>query len=321
MPQLYWVLLVICAGMGAYLLTYTASAPIKRPVPLDIRPNKVVIGTLFGLFLLALYQTVKYRTDIGGIPDVEIEHGKFVGSINGWQYTLNRFALFPITYFLMYRRTRVLGIAALIVLTAVRMYDYGDRLTMMSPFLAGMFLYLYRQKRKWPPVWMACIVVIFTFFLVYRGHKTLNEKNEYSSQEMLESVGGAFTGNDTEMLSQLYLVTAVYDENGYTYATPLIETVLFGWIPRNIAPWKDSIFDGMVFKPSNAPFVKMLLGPKSSIIGNLYSYGSLPAVMIGMATCGFVSRRVDGVAGRFPTRRSSGAWIYVPFVRVDDCWQ
>jgi len=116
----------------------------------------------------------------------------------------------------------------------------------------------------------------------------LNEKNEYSSQEMLESVGGAFTGNDTEMLSQLYLVTAVYDENGYTYATPLIETVLFGWIPRNIAPWKDSIFDGMVFKPSNAPFVKMLLGPKSSIIGNLYSYGSLPAVMIGMATCGFV---------------------------------
>jgi len=120
--------------MGAYLLTYTASAPIKRPVPLDIRPNKVVIGTLFGLFLLALYQTVKYRTDIGGIPDVEIEHGKFVGSINGWQYTLNRFALFPITYFLMYRRTRVLGIAALIVLTAVRMYDYGDRLTMMSPF-------------------------------------------------------------------------------------------------------------------------------------------------------------------------------------------
>lgn len=295
--RLYWILLAIVAGLAAFTLSYLSAAPLEKRVPLQVTMNRPTLVCLVLILAAAVYETIKYRTDIGGTPDVEIVHGHFTGSVNGWQYALNEFALFPITFLLMFRRTRLLGAIALAGFTAVRLYDYGDRFTMVAPFLAAIFIYLDHTRRKWPPVWMALLVLVFTLFLVHRGHKTLDQSStEFSLTSLGQAVGSAFTGADTEMLPQFYLESSVYDENGFTYGTPLIQTVLFGWLPRNMFPWKDSLFNKYVFNPNGVkPIDKMLFGPKSSLIGNFYTYGSIPAVLICMALFGIFCRKLDGL--------------------------
>jgi hypothetical protein len=313
--RIYWILLTIVLGMSAFHLIYYI-IPATTWLPLDANPNIVTIPCLLAFFAVALYVTIQYRSDIIGTADVQIVNGKFVGSVSGWQYAAHRFALFPMTFLLYFPRTRWVGVLTVVAFTIVRLFDYGDRFTMVTPFLAAIFLYLDRKRRKTPPVWMAALVLALGLFLVHRGHTMVNDANtDYSLEAIAKSAGNVLTGADTDMLPQMYRESAVYDQYGYTYGIPLFESAAFGWLPRNRFPWKDSLFDGLIFKPNDRPIIKILVGPKSSVVGNLYTFGSIPAVLIGMAGAGFLCRKLDGMlTPRQPAAVRALGFTYLSFL-------
>jgi hypothetical protein len=294
--RVYWILLAVVAGMAAFHLAYWVTPDVKKRINFEVSHNRLTVPFLLAFFAMALYSTFKYRSDILGKIDAQVVNGKFVGEVNGWQFGMHRFALFPMTFLLISPKTRWLGILTTAVFVVVRLFDLGDRFTMVTPVLAAIFLYLDHNRRKVPPAWMFSVVLLLTLFLVYRGHKGLNDaKADYSLSEFVESASQTLSGADTDMLPQFYRESAVYDKYGYTYGIPLFEAAAFGWLPRNTFPWKDTLFDDLIFKPNDRPILKILLGPKSSMIGNLYTFGSMPAIMIGMAIAGFFCRKLDGM--------------------------
>lgn len=299
-PRMLVVLVAVVLGLVAFYVPYlrTRVAVSRLRIPEIPATRAVVVGCLI-FFMGAMLCTFYYRTDLGGMADaVQVEGGKFVGDATGWQYSVHRFALYPIAYLLLTNRFRLLGTAMAMGFAALRMFDARDRFSLVSIGLLVIISWSDAHGRKSPSAKAILPLVLLGAFLVQKGHSDIMQTEFDVSVEGLRATYiAALAGPNNDMLSQFFLESSIYDEHGFTYGLTFAESVVFGWLPRKHFPWKDQLFDDVVFKP-DAPLARLLVGPKSSILGCLYTYGALPAVVVGMFLLGVSARCVDRTVTR-----------------------
>ena len=107
------------------------------------------------------------------------------------------------------------------------------------------------------------------------------------------------------MLQTLWVESYISDRCGYTYGLPLVNDVIFGALPRKYFPWKNELLNEIIpYKLEGIEYIHggdMLYGAKSMVFGNLYGFGWLIGIILGMAILGFLARKMDGlISARSP---------------------
>jgi len=297
LPRLLWVTSCVAVGIFVYFTAYFRSTP-SRP-SFGLSQEEWPRGTWLVLFL-ALAGTfcslIYYRGAFGfEIIPIEIVGGKYEGEVMGYQRVMHYFANFPIILLILRRSTRWLGLALAGVILVARFEDAWDRFTAVSLVLAVTMIVALVRKRCWPNPLLVGALVVFTLLMHARGHVPLSEF--FASGRMITtSKQEVKRGEGANMLATLYLLTYLHDHEGYNYGVPFITKLVLGPLPRKYFPWKDRLMEE--FSPrldfGDIPGVKMMYGAKSSVIGDLYGFGNILAVILGMALLGIFSRKLDG---------------------------
>lgn len=300
LSRMIWVTFCVALGISVFFIAYFKTKP-GRPgfgLPQDSWPPGswvVIILMLAG----AAYSLIKFRGAFG-LPteDWVMAGGKYVGGITGYQTAMHMFASFPIILLILRRSTRILGYGLLAIYLASRLGDVWDRASAVSLVLAVTMAATAVRARKWPPRYWIALLLVFVLLMLARGHITFDEFIKSGGFTAKSFEDPLKQGESTSQLSTLYLRSYVCDKVGYTYGIPLISQVLFGALPRTYFPWKDWMdkeFGKMVdIKKIKASEEYMLWGAKSSIVGDLYSYGNFIAILVGMIFLGFLTRKLDG---------------------------
>ena len=122
-------------------------------------------------------------------------------------------------------------------------------------------------------------------------------------------------GGDTAMLPTLWVYTFWCDRTGYNYGIPVLNHVLFGFLPRKYFPWKDNVIGPVESTETSNLYpeaIAMMYGAKSTVIGDFYGWAGLLTVALGMAGLGYLSRRLDGMvtdASPLPVRVLGFLWL------------
>ncbi|MGQ9921841.1 MAG: hypothetical protein ACUVRZ_11000, partial [Desulfobacca sp.] len=228
-----------------------------------------------------------------------IQQGKFTGEVIGYQYVSHTLALFPLVLLLFYRKTRILGGLLTVVYLLGRLDDPWGRHSVVALLLALAMMTTARQRRLWPRWPWVLLIAFMTVFLTVRGHVHLEDfmmRGGLSAAAIKDTMGKG----DTAMLPTLYLESYLADKGGFTYGLPFLNKALFGAIPRKYFPQKDNAIENLLDIPGVTgheylPGYDMLYGAKSTVIGDLYTWGGIIAVALGMAVIGFACRRLDGM--------------------------
>jgi hypothetical protein len=226
----------------------------------------------------------------------EIVRGEYKGEVMGYQAVMHYFANFPIFLLLLRRSTRLLGVALAGFFLVARFEDAWDRFSAVS-FLLGitMIMTIIRQRR-WPHAGLVVAMVFFTLLLHARGHQPLSQFYASWKTTLETSKQEVQRGEGASMLATLYLSTYLHDRAGYNYGIPFISRLLFGPLPRKYFPWKDWLMEKFSPRVNIADIqgARMMYGAKSSVIGDLYGFGNIITVMLGMGLLGLLSRKLDG---------------------------
>jgi hypothetical protein len=297
LPRMLWVTLCVAMGISVFFLAYFLTKPghPNLGLPQETWPPGAWIVIMVALLGVA-YSLVYYRGALGyDMPTYVIEKGRYVEGTTGYGTVMHTFGLVPLVLLFLRRSTRLLGIALVGVFLWGRLDDIMERSTSVSLLLAISIADTYRRRRPWPHWAFIVIALLFTLFIQARGHMTFTEFQASGASIVKQSRFEVAKGEGAVMLSTLYTKTYIYDKAGYTYGMHIISKVLFGALPRKYFPWKSWIEDtyGTV-DYSSIYGSETLYGAKSTVIGDLYSCGSLIAITIGMPILGFFSRKLDG---------------------------
>jgi hypothetical protein len=299
LSRMVWVTICVALGISVFFLAYFKTRP-ARPrfgLPSDSWPP----GTWAVLILMlaaAAYALITYRGAYGFTAErVLIVDGKYVGKVMGYEVVLYMLASFPIILLILRRSTRILGYGLLVLYLGARLGDAWDRTSAISLLLSVTMIAAGLRGRKWPPRFWIVLLLAFTLLMQVRGHASFSQFQKSGGLARGNLTEGVKRGEDTSVLATLYLSTYLYDKTGYSYGVPLVSGILFGPLPRKYFPWKDWLVNQ--FRPDfrkirNPKVLEMMLGGKDTVIGDLYSYGNLFAILLGMPILGFLTRKLDG---------------------------
>ena len=319
LSRMLWVTFCVALGMTVFFLAYFKTRP-GRPrfgLPQDSWPP----GTWLVIILMlagAAYSMITFTGSYGfQAEQVLIVDSKYVGGTTGYQTIMYMFAPFIIMLLILRPSMRMLGYGLLGLFLIGRLNDPYNRVTTVSLLLAVSMVATALRARTWPPLSWIAIVMVFTLLMWGRGHMSLTEFKK-SGQSAKENLTGQIQrGDDTSMLAHLYLKTYLDEKSGYSYGTPLISGVLFGPLPRKYFPWKDwpaNHFRVDFSKIASRKTVAMMYGSKSSIIGDLYGYGNILAILMGMPLLGFLTRKLDGwVAPEAPVAVRALGYVWLGY--------
>ncbi|MCX7753849.1 MAG: hypothetical protein N2117_01205 [Anaerolineales bacterium] len=311
MPRAEWVGLVLILGMAAFFITYllTPASPLrwgldeKQQETLNL-PMLLILG---GFLAVATLSLLIYRTRfVAGGEDVVIQGSRFVGNTTGYQYIADTFYFFPTVYLLAShaRWKNWLGFLLVAVYVGLTITSAHSRFSVVSMMLAFSMVVTYKSKSRWPhPIFIA-LAFIGGAVLTLRGHTTLESTEELIGfiKQIPSEFIGLFSTVDSSMLASFYLESHVRDNiTGYDYLLPLINYLLFGFIPSRFFPQKYFLVDWL--RASQPPLYDhlttlYLYGSKSSLLGSFYGNGGILGVIVLMAVMGFLLRKVDGMLSR-----------------------
>lgn len=299
LSRMIWVTTCVALGMSVFFLAYFKTRPGQPQfsLPQDSWP----LGT-WVVIILALagtaYSLITFSGSYGfQAEQVQIVDSKYVGGTIGYETMMYMFAPFIIVLLILRRSTRILGYGVLGLYLVGRLDDPYNRVTAVSLVLAVSMVATGLRARNWPPRSWIAIVLVFTLLLWARGHASFTDFQK-SGQSARENLGDQIKqGDSTSMLANLYINTYMVDKSGYTYGAPLVSGLLFGPLPRKYFPWKDWLTNQFLpdyRKIRNPEVFELMYGSKSTVIGDLYGYGNIIAILIGMPLLGFLTRKLDG---------------------------
>jgi len=335
--RVYSTLFVLVAGLSVYLVTYAWGR--RTPLPSAGTVSPVRFGrwslpalTMIGLLLLAAGYSLLYFRARGLFieegPSVVFEGGRVVGGATGYSIIAHNFILFCIVL-LLFRGPRIarwFGLSLAATFVVVRLYDAHDRASIVAVFaaLAMVSLALSRSSavdaaaaiRRFLASRLRVAVLLgmaglMALFLVARGHSSIAQFEGIDLEESQQ----VLRRNDTAMLPVLYFESYLAENRGYDYGLPLASAALFGWIPRQAAPWKDTVQQfvfGLEERSLSTPEENWLRGAKSTVVGSFYRHGGPLSVVLGMFLLGLLTRGLDRLvaAGRTDLGRTLGmAWM------------
>lgn len=307
MPRAEWIGFVIIAGISTFYFFYLYTSPQKINWGLDKKRDQEMTLPMLAVFVaflaIATLSLLRYRTGIieGGV--VTQVGGRFVGSTSGYAYTADSFFFFPIIFLLLSRsRPRnLLGLVLLVFYVALSITSWWNRFTVVSMMIAGSIAITMHANRRWPHPFFGVLIFIGAAVLVLRGHTTLESPDELLGfvQQVPGRIVEVFSSVDSAMLSSFYIESYLRDNiTGFLYGLPLINYVVFGFIPSSIFPQKYFLITWL--QSTQAPLLNNLLiaslyGSKPSLVGSFYSNGGLLGVVLLMALMGFLLRRIDSM--------------------------
>ena len=292
---------IICCSVAVFCISFCVAYLRSSPRVKGPPPRRQGVDTSFlrgliyvGFFCVAIACVVFIRSK--GLADAGMTDGKHTGDSSGWAIDLHLFGVVPIVYFMTTPRLRLFGLALLSTYVGLRLVmDAHDRFSIIVPPMA-MTLWVWRygggMEKRAALVGAAALI----FLLVVRGHYKGVEYLEDKAES--ESSLGSFAqkisaGADVAMVANFYTHLNGVEAHGYSYGLPIVQTLTTEYIPRSVAPWKNSIFEfveGMRFN-NNSNWI--MRAGKSSVIGGFYGYGGLIGVIIGGAFIGWVCRKAD----------------------------
>lgn len=311
MPRAEWVGLVLILGISAFFITYllTKSSPVTWGLDTKKQEqlNLPMLLILMGFIGLATMSLLVYRTRfVAGGDDVVIQGSRFVGNTTGYEYIADTFYFFPAVYLLASRTKAKNWIGYLLVglYVALTITSPHSRFSVVSMMLAFSMVLTYKSKSAWPHPIYIVLAFIGGAVLTLRGHTTLESTEELIGfiQKIPSEFIGLFSTVDSAMLSSFYLESHVRDNiTGYDYLLPLINYLLFGFIPSRFFPQKYFMVDWL--RANQPPLYDhlttlYLYGSKSSLIGSFYGNGGIIGVILLMALMGFLLRKVDGMISK-----------------------
>ncbi len=299
LSRMIWVTFCLAVGISVFFLAYFRTRPgqPRFSLPQDSWPPGTW-GVLVLALLGAIYSLITYRGAFGfKSEETFIVGGQYVGNVTGYAVAMHLFASFVIVLLILRRSTRVWGYGVLGLYLMARLADAWDRQSAVGMLLGVSMVATALRARKWPPRFWIAIVLAFTLLMWVRGHVSFTEARESGGLSQKTLTEQFQRGDDVSVLSQLYLTTYIYEKAGYTYGVPLVSGLLFGPLPRKYFPWKDWLAAKIHLdyrEIRNPEILKMAYGGKDTVIGEIYGWGNLFGVVIGMALMGFLTRKLDG---------------------------
>jgi hypothetical protein len=297
--RMVWVTFCVAVGIAVFFFAYFRTAPSSSSLGLsqDWPPGTWLVISL--ALAGAAYSLIYFRGAFGleQVP-TEIKGGKYVGQVMGYQAVMHHFANFPIILLLLRRSTRWLGVILTGIILLARFEDAWDRYSAVSLLLATTMLVTLIKQQRWPHALLMVSAVVFTVLMHARGHVPLSEF--IASGKIVEtSRQEVKRGEGANMLATLYLQTYLHDRTGYNYGIPFVSKLVFGVLPRKYFPnkdWLEEEFSGRL-KFDDIPGYQMMYGAKSTVIGDLYGFGNIIAIILGMFLLGLCGRKLDGFLG------------------------
>lgn len=292
---------VICCSLAVFCIAFCIAYlrdPQQGRAKVSAAPPKPPWGfrtwAYLFFFCVAIACVVFIRSK--GLADAEMTDGKHTGDSSGWAIDLHLFGVLPIVYFLTTPRLRLLGMGLMAAYVGSRLVlDGHDRFSIIVPPLAAS-LWVWRYGGAYEKKMAIAGAGLLMFMLVVRGHDKGDDFIE--GKEEGENMITAFAekvsaGADVAMVANFYTHLNGVEKHGYSYGLPVVQTLTTEYLPRSIAPWKNSIFEfveGMRFN-NNSNWI--MRAGKSSIIGGFYAYGGFIGVIIGAAFLGWLCRKAD----------------------------
>ena len=305
-----WILFIVFIGILTFFFVYirtkekTISWRLSQKVyPLTV--SSFLILLLF--FAFGLYSILTFRTGLfGNVTGIEISNGRFIGNITGYQYIGYTFLIVPFILLLFSpgRLERCMGWVLSIGFVILSIPDAWSRFITVSFILALSIIQVIKSNKSWPSPIFALILLSSVILFQIRGHsewEITDIDNQVSSLigEFPYQIMSVFAENDTAMLATFYIKSYLHDTYiGYDYGIPLVNYILFGFVPTIIFPQKYFLIDNLrLWQGTSYPLVidQYLFGAKSSLLGDFYANGGIVGVLIGAAIAGFLSRRLDGM--------------------------
>ena len=314
---------LICTSLAAFCVAFAISysragkAPDCWKGPRNEGSEWFRGCVYFAFYAIALICVIKIRSK--GLADLGMVDGKHTGDSSGWLIELHLFGVVPIVHFLCSRRTRWLGILMLLTYGALRIVmDGHDRFSIIVPFIA-LTLVIWRDSNLLEKQVCALLAGFMMIFLVVRGHDKSDEfiQQEDDEKGMLVSFcEKVSSGADVAMVANFYTHLNGVERHGFSYGLPMVQTLTTEFLPRSIAPWKNTIFnfvDGMRFNNESNHIMR---AGKSSVVGSLYAYGGYLGVVAGAMLLGRACRHADRLAGN----ASTGSFRAVVLCFLSSLW-
>jgi hypothetical protein len=300
-PRLLWITFCIALGSYFFFFAYLRAKPaqIRLGLPQDTWPTGTTI--IIALALLgAAYCMVTYRGALGlERPRLMIVNSRFIGGVTGYQYVLHMLALFPIALLILRKSTRYWGYALAAIFFVGRLDDKMDRMSIVSLLLSLTMITTALRQSQWPRAFLILGLLVITAILIGRGHSSFSKyhaSGNLTTHGVLQEVKKSPDGT---MLNTLWLESYLVDRSGYTYGLPLVDSVLFGFLPRKYFPWKSDVMENLFhYRPKGVSAVygsEMMYGAKSMVFGSFYGYGGVFGIIVGMFILGFLGRKLDGL--------------------------
>ncbi len=302
-----WIGFVIIVGISTFYFFYLYTSPQKINWGLDKNRDQemslLMLAVFVGFLGIATLSLLRYRTGIIDGGAVTQVGGRFVGSTSGYAYTADSFFFFPIIFLLLSRSKprNLLGLVLLAFYVALSITSWWNRFTVVSMMIAGSIAITMHSNRRWPHPFFGVLIFIGAAVLVLRGHTTLESTSELLGfvQQVPGRIVEIFSSVDSAMLSSFYLESYLRDNiTGFLYGLPLINYVVFGFIPSRLFPQKYFLINWL--HSTQGPLLNNLLlanlyGSKPSLLGSFYSNGGLLGVVLLMALMGFLLKRIDSM--------------------------
>lgn len=300
-----WIGFVAIMGIIVFFVSYLRAS--TRPVTWGLRYNAGAgpLGIVLMVCLLAAaaYCLLAYRVGAISGAYVEMEGGRYVGQVTGYENSAHLFFFIPVAALLLSssRLRQLLGLLMGCGYVVLSMPAPWSRFAAVSMLLAMLIIAATRRPRGWPRLPYLIVVLLIAGVLQLRGHMSMESASDFVGfvTRIPDEAGSILAGGDSAMLASWYLESFVKDRiTGYDYGLPFINYVLFGWIPNRLFPQKYFLVDWL--RAAQPPLqvqaiVTWLTGAKSTLLGSFYANGGIVAVVLLMWVMGALSRRMDGM--------------------------
>jgi hypothetical protein len=229
-----------------------------------------------------------------------------VGTITGYQNGGYGFLFVPILLLLLSRKRRLQALGAVLaaLFLIFSLPHAWSRYMTVSLLLALSMVFVFKRKRRMPPVmWIVAILLIAVLYQI-RGHNDwrygqINNEFIQLVDAFPARIKQVLSSGDTAMLQVWYVSSYLNDRwIGIDFGLPVLNYALTGWIPSRFFPEKYFMIDWLnaqrsVYYPDI--YNQVLYGAKSSLMGSFYDHGGWVGVLLGCLLAGYLSRRLDGM--------------------------
>lgn len=315
-PRVLHISIIVFLGMAVFFTVYLWGS--RKWVGFSFREVRAETSKIYYIILILFYCIGIYAVFAYRIPQGIDRYstigltrgGEFTGDITGYQYAAHLLCIYPLAALMINSKTKWVAYLLLAIYVSARAFDAWDRASIVYSVLVVLICQELRfSKRtfvdnlfgktivsKWLSGRIVGLLIVFAVIILLfsRGHRSIDEA-EMSNDNVKKSTWQVFTSTDSAMLANLYLRSYANDKLGYNYGTPLVAKAIFGPLPRRYFPWKDKAANSISINPDyeNVHGADYLTGHKTTVIGDLYSFGGYYAIIFGMILMALILLRLD----------------------------